>query len=80
MYALHICTEFFQLAWVHREYVVISHFNRLRFTLFFYQNGDTAVHIACRHNRKGVLQLLIKAGANLEAKRMISSIDGAIPV
>jgi len=39
---------------------------------FFFQNGFTPLHVACKKNREQVIQLLLKFGANVHSANEVS--------
>ena len=42
------------------------------------QCGDTALHFACREDRMVVVQLLLRAGADIEAKDRVRACSAAM--
>ena len=45
---------------------------RMTWFHFFFQNGFTPLHVACKKNREQVIQLLLKFGANVHSANEVS--------
>ena len=45
--------------------------------LLFVQNGGTSLHVACQNGHGNIVEMLIEAWANLEAKAEVSDAEEA---